>query len=220
MKNIIPLSRGLGSSSSAIVTGLIAANILSDNRLNNNDILNLANEIEGHPDNVAPAIFGGITISYVKDDVAFCKKFLPAKKLRFIAVVPDEPLSTHKARAAIPKIIPHSDAVYNASRTALYVAALLTGDYSKLHDALDDKLHQPYRLPLIRGANDVLKAATTNGAYGAIISGAGSTLMAYADENSDCHKIGKAMVEAFSNNGQHSVYHILELDDLGAREKI
>ena len=146
-------------------------------------------------------------------------RFVPQQELCFIAVVPDQPLSTHKARQAIPQQIPHVDAVFNASRTALYVGALLSGDYQYLSAALEDRLHQPYRMPLIPGMADVFSAAKANGAYGAIISGAGSTLMAYADPHKDCQKIASAMIEAFKNHGQNSKSHILKLDLEGAREK-
>ena len=185
MQNRIPLSRGLGSSSTAIVAGLVAANLLTGSTLPKERLLNYATEIEGHPDNVAPALLGGITISYMDRSGAHSLRFLPQKELRFIAVVPDQPLSTHKARQAIPQHIPHQDAVFNASRTALYVGALMSGNYQYLNAALEDRLHQPYRIPLITGTEAVFEAAKANGAYGAIISGAGSTLMAYADPENE-----------------------------------
>lgn len=219
MQNRIPLSRGLGSSSTAIVAGLTAANLLTGSTLSKERLLDYATEIEGHPDNVAPAILGGITISYMDQQGAHSLRFVPRQELCFIAVVPDQPLSTHKARQAIPQQISHADAVFNASRTALYVGALLSGDYQYLSAALEDRLHQPYRMPLIPGMADVFAAAKASGAYGAIISGAGSTLMAYADPHKDCKKIAMAMIEAFKKHGQHSTAHILKLDFEGAREK-
>lgn len=219
MHNRIPLSRGLGSSSTAIVAGLVAANLLTGNTFTKEKLLNYATEIEGHPDNVAPALLGGVTISYMDESGAHSLRFIPQKELRFIAVVPEQPLSTHKARQAIPQQIPHQDAVFNASRTALYVGALLSGDYKYLSSALEDRLHQPYRMPLIAGMEDVFAAAKASGAYGAIISGAGSTLMAYADLEQNCEKIAAAMIDAFKNNGQQSKAYILKLDTDGAREK-
>lgn len=219
MQNRIPLSRGLGSSSTAIVAGLVAANLLTGATLSKEQLLNYATEIEGHPDNVAPALLGGITISYMDEQGAHSLRFLPQKELRFIAVVPEQPLSTHKARQAIPQQIPHQDAVFNASRTALYVGALMSGNYQYLSAALEDRLHQPYRMPLITGIEAVFEAAKSSGAYGAIISGAGSTLMAYADPEKDCTKIAAAMIDAFKKHGQNSTAHILKLDFAGAREK-
>ena len=199
MQNRIPLSRGLGSSSTAIVAGLVAANLLTGSTLTKERLLNYATEIEGHPDNVAPALLGGITISYMDRSGAHSLRFLPQKELRFIAVVPDQPLSTHKARQAI--------------------GALMSGNYQYLNAALEDRLHQPYRIPLITGTEAVFEAAKANGAYGAIISGAGSTLMAYVDPEKDCDIIAAAMTDAFEKYGQRSTAHILKLDLNGAREK-
>lgn len=217
MHNRIPLSRGLGSSSTAIVAGLMAANYLTGNTLTKQQLVNYATELEGHPDNVAPAILGGFTVSYMAYGKANSLRFLPACELRFIAAVPSEPLSTAKARQAIPETVSHKDAVFNAGRSALLVSALLTGEYNYLPDALEDRLHQPYRMPLITGTQAVFKAAKNAGAYGAIISGAGSTLMAYASPQADCKKIGQAMQQAFEKAGQQAVYHILKLDTEGAR---
>ena len=216
MSNNIPLSRGLGSSSTAIVAGLVAANHLTGNTLSKNEIVQLATEIEGHPDNVAPAILGGMTISYVDNGKASSLKFLPLKPFKLVAVVPDMPLATSLARRAIPKTVPHQDAVFNTSRAALLVGAMLTGDYQHLAAGLDDRLHQPYRAHLIPGMEDAFKAAVNNGAYNAIISGAGSTLMAYVPINVSCEAVGEAMCKALSEHDLHSVFHILDIDTEGA----
>ncbi len=178
MTNRIPMSRGLGSSSSAIVAGLFAANCLCGNYYTKDQLLGIATEIEGHPDNVAPALYGGFTISYMEEGQAHSLRLLPAKPLKFIAVVPDSKLPTVLARQAIPQSVPHKDAVYNTSRASLLVGALLSGNYEYLGRALEDKLHQPYRAHLIPGLYDVFSAARAAGAYNAIISGAGSTVMA------------------------------------------
>ena len=216
MSNNIPLSRGLGSSSTAIVAGLVAANHLTGNTLSKNEIVQLATEIEGHPDNVAPAILGGMTISYVDNGRASSLKFLPLKPFKLVAVVPDMPLATSLARRAIPKTVPHQDAVFNTSRAALRVGAMLTGDYQHLAAGLDDRLHQPYRANLIPGMEDAFKAAVNNGAFNAIISGAGSTLMAYVPINVSCEAVGEAMCKALSEHDLHSVFHILDIDTEGA----
>ena len=216
MSNNIPLSRGLGSSSTAIVAGLVAANHLTGNTLSKNEIVQLATEIEGHPDNVAPAILGGMTISYVDNGRASSLKFLPLKPFKLVAVVPDMPLATSLARRAIPKTVPHQDAVFNTSRAALLVGAMLTGDYQHLAAGLDDRLHQPYRAHLIPGMEDAFKAAVNNGAYNAIISGAGSTLMAYVPINVSCEAVGEAMCKVLSEHDLHSVFHILDIDTEGA----
>ena len=216
MSNNIPLSRGLGSSSTAIVAGLVAANHLTGNTLSKNEIVQLATEIEGHPDNVAPAILGGMTISYVDNGRASSLKFLPLKPFKLVAIVPDMPLATSLARRAIPKTVPHQDAVFNTSRAALLVGAMLTGDYQHLAAGLDDRLHQPYRAHLIPGMEDAFKAAVNNGAFNAIISGAGSTLMAYVPINVSCEAVGEAMCKALSEHDLHSVFHILDIDTEGA----
>ena len=216
MINNIPLSRGLGSSSTAIVAGLVAANHLSGNTLSKNEIVQLATEIEGHPDNVAPAILGGMTISYVDNGKASALKFLPLKPFKLVAVVPDMPLSTSLARKAIPKTVSHHDAVFNTSRAALLVGAMLTGEYQHLNSGLCDRLHQPYRAHLIPGMEDAFAAAINNGAYNAIISGAGSTLMAYVPINVCYEAVGEAMRNALSKHGLQSVSHILDIDTEGA----
>ena len=215
MRNQVPKSRGLGSSSTAIVAGVTAASILSGANLTQDEILQEANKLEGHPDNVAPAIYGGFTISFQENGVAHTLRTIPKMPLQFIAVVPDMQLSTHMAREAIPKEIAHPDAVFNASRTALLTAALLENRPELLRFALEDKLHQPYRAKLIPGLPEVFAAGEAAGAYKCIISGSGSTLLAYASPETDGDAIGKAMVDAFTQCGQTAVYHILQLNTKG-----
>ena len=215
MHNQVPKSRGLGSSSTAIVAGVTAASILSGANLTLDEILQEANAMEGHPDNVAPAIYGGFTISFQENSVAHTLRTIPKMPLQFIAVVPDMQLATHMAREAIPKEIPHPDAVFNSSRTALLVAALLENRPDLLQYALEDKLHQPYRAKLIPGLTEVFAAGEEAGAYKCIISGSGSTLLAYASPDKDGDAIGKAMVDAFAHCGQTAVYHILQLNTKG-----
>ena len=218
MHNRIPMSRGLGSSSSAIVAGIYAGNILSGNRFNDDELLGFATEIEGHPDNVAPALLGGFTISYMDGRKAHSLRVEPAKPLKFIAVVPERRLPTVLARQAIPKTVLHHDAVFNTSRASLLVGALLSGEYQYLASGLEDKLHQPYRAHLIPGLDDVFEAARNAGAYNAIISGAGSPVMAYADVNANHEKIARAMQDAFLKNNEPCAYHILDLDLDGVKE--
>lgn len=218
MTNRIPMSRGLGSSSSAIIAGLYAANALCDDYYTKDDLLKIATDIEGHPDNVAPALYGGFTVSYMEQGDVHSLRLMPAKPLKFIAVVPDSKLPTSLARQAIPATVPHHDAVYNASRASLLVGSLLSGRYEYLGMALEDKLHQPYRAHLIPGLFDVFAAARNAGAYNAIISGAGSTVMAYASPEADCEGIAKAMVRTFAEHGEHACYHILDIDEEGVKK--
>ncbi len=220
MHNRIPLSRGLGSSSSAIVAGVYAANALCGHQFSRDELLQFAAEIEGHPDNVAPALYGGFTVSFTdaSSKKAHSLRFLPAVPLKFIAVVPERKLATSLARQAIPATVPHGDAVFNASRTALLTSALLSGQYEFLPSALEDRLHQPYRAHLIPGLQEVVNAARAAGAYNAIISGAGSTVMAYAAADASHAKIAAAMQQAFVDAGEACSCHILDLDTRGVWE--
>jgi len=210
------MSRGLGSSSAAIVGGVLAASILSEGNLSKDELLRFANSLEGHPDNVAPAIYGNFTISFFETKGPRCFVMEPAKPLKFIACVPELKLSTELARKSIPFKINHKDAVVNASRTALLVAALTSGKYEFLTTAMQDKLHQPYREHLIPGLREAFYGARNNGAYNAIISGAGSTIMAYADPGKDLDAIGIAMQRALKNKGVASKYYIYDMDREGA----
>ncbi len=178
----IPMTRGLGSSSACIVAGLVGANTLLGNPLNTDDLVDLAAQIEGHPDNTAPALLGGIVTAVFDGRRVHWVKQEVYTKLRFIAMIPDFELKTEKARACLPAEVSHKDAVYNLSRAALFSASLLTGKFENLRTATHDKLHQPYRMALIPHARDVFDIAYAHGAYAVYISGAGPTLMAIVDE--------------------------------------
>ncbi|MBP1763956.1 MAG: Homoserine kinase [Firmicutes bacterium] len=215
MDNKIPLSRGLGSSAAAIVGGLVAANAATGNTLSNDVILNMATEMEGHPDNVAPALFGGIAISVANGKDVHCMHFSPVRPLSMVVAVPEFSLSTHKARSVLPVNVPLKDAIFNVSRTAMLVSALCSGKYDYLMCALDDKLHQPYREVLIPGMKAVFMAASEAGALGSVISGAGPCLIAFTEKNDQ--KIGEAMVKAFADNGVKASYLLLQVDTAGAQ---
>ena len=183
--NNIPMTRGLGSSSACIVAGLVGANTLLGKPLSDDDIVNLSAQIEGHPDNTAPALLGGIVTAVFDGRKVHWVKQEVYTKLKFVAIIPDFELSTEKARACLPKQIDFKDAVYNLSRAALFSSSLLTGKFENLKIGVDDRLHQPYRMGLIPGAKDVFDIAYTHGAYAAYISGAGPTIMAIADEENE-----------------------------------
>ncbi|MDD4601048.1 Homoserine kinase [bioreactor metagenome] len=214
MDNNIPLARGLGSSAAAIVGGLVAANQATGNQLTKQDLFEIATAIEGHPDNVAPAIFGGITISLTKERKPHCMRFIPPNKLVMVVAVPEFTLSTHKARQVLPSNIPFQDAVFNVGRTAMLIGALCSGEYQHLRYALEDKLHQPFRQSLIPGMKEVFDAAIQCGAYGAALSGAGPCLISYTDKNTD--EIGVAMTSAFAQAGIKAKYLVLNIDQQGA----
>lgn len=180
--NNIPMARGLGSSSACIVAGLVGANHMLGNPLTTDDLVDLAAQIEGHPDNTAPALLGGIVTAVFDGRKVHWVKQEVFTKLKFIAIIPDFELKTEKARACLPKEVSHKDAVYNLSRAALFSASLLTGKFENLRTAVHDKLHQPYRMELIPHCREVFDIAYTHGAYGVYISGAGPTIMAIVDE--------------------------------------
>ncbi len=178
----IPMARGLGSSSACIVAGLVGANTLLGNPLTTDDLVNLAAQIEGHPDNTAPALLGGIVTAVFDGRKVHWVKQEVNTSLKFVAIIPDFELKTEKARACLPKEISHKDAVYNLSRAALFSASLLTGKFENLRTACHDRLHQPYRMELIPNCRRVFDIAYNHGAYAAYISGAGPTVMAVVDE--------------------------------------
>ena len=214
MDNGVPLSRGLGSSATAIVGGLKAANECLGNPFTNRDLLQMATEIEGHPDNVAPAIFGGFTVSIVRNGKPECFSLMPKLPLKLVVTVPDFFLPTKAARAVLPTEVPMKDAVFNIGRAAMLTAALCKGNKSFLRSVFDDALHQPYRAKLIPGMYDVFKAARAAGALGASMSGAGPCLIAFTVENADA--VGMAMRDAFAKNNVKSQYHVFDIDGTGA----
>jgi homoserine kinase len=180
--NHIPVARGLGSSAASTAAGLILGNRLSGNKLDLKKIIELGTEMEGHPDNIVPAIIGGMTISYMEDysSVQYIKLGFP-ENLRMVLMVPDFMLGTREAREVLPKSVELKDAVFNVSRAALMVAALMTHSLDHLKYAAQDRLHQPYREKLIPGMKEVFEESYKAGARGVFLSGAGSTLIAMVD---------------------------------------
>ena len=150
--------------------------------LNLDELVNMAAQIEGHPDNTAPALLGGIVTAVFDGNKVEWVKQEVFTRLKFVAIIPNYELKTEKARAALPEKIAHKDAVFNLSRAALFSASLLTGKYENLRTAVDDRLHQPYRMELMPHAKEVFDIAYTLGAYGVYVSGAGPTVMAIVDE--------------------------------------
>lgn len=175
--NAIPVARGLGSSSACIVAGLLGANRMLGDLFSREALLQFATELEGHPDNVAPALLGGFVNSICADGTVYAVKRTLDPTLRFLAVILDQPLLTRAVREALPKEVPHSDAVFNVSRAALLQEAFCGGHRELLPLVTQDKLHQPYRMPLMPGAQRVFQAARQLGALAVFVSGAGSTIM-------------------------------------------
>lgn len=175
--NPIPMARGLGSSSACIAAGILGANALLGGPLTREDMLTFATKLEGHPDNVAPALLGGFVVSAYDGGKVYSLKKTIAPSIVFIAFVPDFKLLTERARAALPKTVTHTDAVYNLSRAALLATAFCEERYDFLPVATRDSLHQQYRLPLIEGGEAVFALADGLGALATFISGAGPTIL-------------------------------------------
>lgn len=210
----VPLSRGLGSSAAAVVGGLVAGNELAGRRLGPDELLLMATEMEGHPDNVAPALLGGFTVACMAEGRVACVRLEPPPDLRAVVVIPEREVPTKEARAVLPESVPRRDAVQNVGRTALLVAAIATGDLEHLRLAMHDRLHEPYRAALIPGMMEALSAAREAGALGAALSGAGSTLLALATDRFEA--IGTAMQAALAANGLKSRALTLAPDPEGA----
>ena len=207
LDNKIPFQRGLGSSAGAIVGGLVAANALVGQPFSPDELLQMAVEIEGHPDNVAAALFGGVVIVAQNDNSLIYSRFVPQKGLKVTAVIPDFQLSTKRARSVLPEKVPLSDAVYNMGHLALLITALRDGDWELLGSALHDRLHQPYRRPLGPGSVDIMVLAREAGAYGVFLSGAGPTVIAFTPPRSD---IGGVLAGCFQSQGIKA--QVLELE--------
>lgn len=214
LDNQIPIGRGLGSSAAAIVGGLVMANRLMGNQLSAAQLLAQAIEIEGHPDNVAGALFGGLVVIAQSGAEWRWAKIRPPRDLWAVVFIPTHGLSTKFARSLIPTEIPRSDAVFNLARTGLLVHAFHARDYSLLRMAMQDRLHQPYREPVIPGLRAMIDAAEKAGAVGAALSGAGPGVLALA--NGKVAKIARAMKQAAQRAKIMGVVRILALSAQGA----
>ncbi|MEN3013990.1 MAG: homoserine kinase [Endomicrobiia bacterium] len=178
IKNNIPLQRGLGSSATAYVAGVVAGNILCGEPLSEYELINIACELEGHPDNVVPCMFGGLCVSSVIDGkVKFVKLPIP-KELLVLAIIPQKKISTQKAREVLPNNINFKNAVKNVSNVAMLVSSLVAKRYEFLKFAAEDFLHQPYRKKLMPWMNVVFKICLENKALCCMLSGSGSTVVA------------------------------------------
>lgn len=173
----IPISRGLGSSAATIVGGVLAANAFCGNKMTKEECLFVATELEGHPDNIAPALYGGLTASFMDGKTPHCAKYQIHDKWFFTALIPDFKLSTPRARSALPRAVSVRDAVYNISRTAVTLKALENGDENLLRISLNDRLHQPYRKLLIPEYTKVENTAKSLNATAVYLSGAGPTIL-------------------------------------------
>jgi homoserine kinase len=208
--NRIPLARGLGSSASAVVGGLVAGNKLLGDPLGDAALLRLAVGFEGHPDNVAAALYGGLVVVAMDGDEPVVVRLDPPEGLVAALCIPDLAMPTHEARAVLPGQVSLRDAVHNLSRTALLVAALAAGRTDVLGLAMQDRLHQPYRARIFRALGPCIVAAQQAGALGAALSGAGSTLLALAAPDL-AGGVGAAMVQAAETMGYRARAEVVSL---------
>lgn len=219
--NRVPLSSGLGSSSTALLTGMLGANALLGNPFSDEEILRMAIETEGHPDNVAPAMLGGLVASIVYEGRVISLK-LPARANRspihVTIVLPDFDFPTKQARAILPRQVDRKDAIYNISRAVLVTEALRTGDLDLLGKSMTDALHQPYRIPLIPGAQAAIEAAHHAGTAAVALSGAGPSLIAFSSKEDPA--VGAAMLHAFAQAGLTSRIFELSTSYEGAEVSI
>jgi homoserine kinase len=216
--NRIPTARGLGSSAAAWVGGLVAGNALLGSPLSREALLGLAARAEGHPDNVAAAVFGGLTVSCVAPDGVTAFTLPVPKSLSWVVLVPEVTSATAEARALLPRSVPREDAVFNVQRVALLLAGLQSAQPAVLSVALEDRLHQPYRLKLFPWMPDVATAARTAGALGCVLSGAGPSLLAVVNGNGSA--VGRAMEEAASRAGIRGKAQALDIDAAGATSRV
>jgi len=210
--NHIPPGSGLGSSAAATLTGLLAANVLTESNLTDDEILCLATELEGHPDNVAPALMGGLVVSTLSERKVIARK-LPITPMHVTVVLPDFHFPTKEARDSLPKQVDMKDAVHNISRAVLVTEAFRKGDLSLLREAMTDKLHQSYRLKLIPSAEVAMNAMKADGASAVALSGAGPSLIAFLKTESNA---GSAAKRAFEQAGLSARIFQLGISSRGA----
>ncbi|MFT8340048.1 homoserine kinase [Clostridium beijerinckii] len=214
IKQNVPVSRGLGSSSTCIVGGLVGANEILGKKFSEEELLEMAVEIEGHPDNVAPALLGGMVVAIVDENKTYYDKIDVKNGIKFISIIPNFRLSTEEARKVLPKEISLKDGVYNVSRAALMVACFSSGKYELLRYACKDAFHQNYRSKLIPGFEEVYNKSYELGALACYLSGAGPTIMAIIDEKDE--RFSNKLKEFLQIKGLEWNILELSLDNAGA----
>lgn len=199
-RNRIPLARGMGSSAAALIGALAAANHAAGSPRTHQEILDWAVREEGHPDNVAPALLGGMVVCGRDGDRTVTKRIEPPAGLKIVLLIPERTLKTSEARRVVPTSVSISDAVSNLQNTALVATAFTTGDWELLRSGFVDRIHEPYRAGLMPGFLEVQRAAREAGAYGAPLSGAGPTVIAFCPAGQE-QGVGEAMKLAFEESG-------------------
>jgi homoserine kinase len=214
IENEIPLARGMGSSAAAIIAGITCYEALAGDWLSEQELYRCAFQFENHPDNLAAALCGNLISAAVADDgtVLVSKLTIPGK-IGAVVVIPSFELSTEKARSVLPETYSRKDVVYNIQRAALTIAALTTGNWSLIREAMRDRIHQPYRAKLIPGLEEIL-ALEIKGLLGVALSGAGPTVFAFVDPKR-ADEIGTSLTATFKKNGVQAAAHLLDIDAIG-----
>ncbi|WP_027414904.1 homoserine kinase [Aneurinibacillus terranovensis] len=211
----VPLTRGLGSSAAAIVGALVAANQLSGKPFTNDELYRMSAELEGHPDNVGASFFGGIIVAFIGEkDVPYVRLPVP-EHLEALAVIPDFELSTEKARDVLPTMYSRKDVVFTTGHAGVLIAALATGNLSLLGAAMEDVIHQPFRLQLVPGLEEILKEAHRYGALGVALSGAGPTILTLIDKRKPYDELKDFMIHTLEAYNIHSTVLHLVPDETG-----
>lgn len=214
VSSMIPAARGLGSSAAAIVAGVVLGAAVGRRTVEADELIALAARLEGHPDNVAAALYGGFTVALAEEDGSIVlRRFRVPEAWIPVAFIPQRESRTREMRDALPSTITHAAAARQAGRSALLATAIMTSDAGLLRAAMADDLHQPYRLPLLAGSRELIDLAYERGAAGACLSGAGPTVLAICDSTPSAHAVEKAWNAA----GVPGMATRLRFDTAGAR---
>lgn len=214
VSSMIPSARGLGSSAAAIVAGVVLGAAVGRHAVEADELLALASRLEGHPDNVAAALYGGFTVAVTEaDERVVLRRFRVPEAWIPVAFIPQRESRTHEMREVLPSTVPHAAAARQAGRSALLATAIMTSDAGLLRAAMNDELHQPYRLPMLEGSRELIELAYERGAAGASLSGAGPTVLAICDSPAGAHAVEKA----WNASGVPGMATRLRFDTSGAK---
>lgn len=215
--NKIPITRGLGSSASAIIGGIVGTARLYNINLTNQEMLELALSLEGHMDNIVPALIGGLTLAYKtgQEEIKWTRIKTPLD-LRIVLAIPEFTLNTKEMRKILPQKVALTEAIFNLSRSALLVNALQNSDWEVLGEAMEDRLHQPYRAPFIPGIEDMFSQIKKTGFAGAALSGSGPSVVSLTKKGRE-EAISKIMKDAFLKAGINCRILVLEVDLEGTK---
>lgn len=210
----IPMTRGLGSSSACIVGGLLSANAISGHKLPYEKLLELAVEMEGHPDNVVPAFYGGFCVSLRDGQKTHFKSFKISPHLKYAVMVPDFYVQTRKSRELLPESVPMQDAAHNISRAVWFATNMITGNFDKLAVGVDDRIHQPYRKESVDGMDEIFEKSYELGSKATFLSGSGPTIVSVLDDR--YYDFSREMNCFFENRQNKWRCTIVGIDNVGA----